>query len=236
MIVRLTVLLTLLSPVLASGWELSNGENIGGFPAAFDFQKKSVSFHNRLSESNREIPVEDLELGSRQRLLFSSAFHGSYPSDEKWPEEKRNLMLFAMLAPMISLFVGFWLAGWFITGKYNPIRAVFGFLGSWIVGGLLILCYLMFAEMAESKGMIIGAGVIMSTIIVGVFVSAVYSCTFLKGVAVFLLQTLVAISVTALGLVAFNFAVPEETQERFWRENVFVPVGLQAKSDSSQVR
>ncbi len=234
MLSRSALLLCILSPMICGGWELNTGETIDGVPAAFDFKDKSVTFFNRLTESQRKVASDDLVLRSRQRLLISPVFHHSYPEEGNWPDEKRNLLSIAFFAPAISLFVGFWLAGWFVTGKLNPVLAIFGFLGSWLIGCLLIFCYLMFAEMSDSKNMVIIGGVIMSTIIVAIFVSAVYGCSFLKGMAVFLLQALAGICVSALGLAVFGLAFPDEIEDRIWTEHVFVPVGLQEKTDSSR--
>lgn len=234
MFLRAALLLCILSPAVCAGWELKTGETIDGVPARFDFEDKTITFFNRLSESQREVASDELVLRSRQRLLLSPVFHRSYPDEGNWVDEKRKLLSFAFLTPAISLFVGFWLAGWFVTGKFNPVLAVFGFLGSWLIGCLLVFCYLMFAEMSDSKNAVIVGGATVSTIIVSIFVSAVYSCSFLKGMAVFLLQTLAAICVTALGMLAFSLAVPDITEETIWTEHVFIPVGLQSKIDSSQ--
>jgi len=236
MLVRITGFLCLFLPVLCGAWDLDSGEKLDGVPTAFNFDGKSVIFFNRLSQIERTIPVDELDLRSRQKLLLSPVFHHSYPDVGNWPDEKRRLLIFALLAPTVSLFLGFWLAGWFVAGKFNPILALFGFLGSWLIGGLLIFCYLMFAEMTENKTPVVAGGAIVSTILVAIFVSAVYSCSFIKGLAVFLLQSLAAICVTALGLLLFGIVVPDEQEERIWRELVFVPVGLQEKSDSNQLR
>lgn len=236
MLVRITGFLFLFLPVICGAWDLESGEKLDGVPTAFDFNEKSAVFFNRLSQLERSVPVGELSLRSRQKLLISPVFHRSYPDGGNWPDGKRRLLLFALLAPTVSLFLGFWLAGWFVAGKFNPVLALFGFLGSWLVGGLLIFCYLMFAEMTENKTVVMAGGVVVSTIFVAIFVSAVYSCSFFKGLAVFILQTLAALCVTALGLLLFEIVVPDEQEEQIWRDLVFGPVGLQEKSDSSQFR
>ncbi|MEX2578330.1 MAG: hypothetical protein WD342_04665 [Verrucomicrobiales bacterium] len=239
---RLAGLLLFISAGGASGWELDSGRTLDGVPVAFDYENKSVTFENRITGGRRAVPAENLSLRSRQRLLFSTPFRRSHPEGAAGREEKNRLLRLGLLTLAGPLFLGFWIAGWFVAGKFNPLLALSGFLGSWILGGILVVCYLFFAETIGSRSAALIVGVTAATIFAAVFVSAVYGCTFVKGLLVFLLQPLAAVCVAGIGLLVFELILPKETEDRIWRHYVFAPVGLiespstSEKSDSSQSR
>ena len=122
--------------------EMQDGTELPGKVIGFNFDTKELTVEAPSSGKSTVVPTRELSLRSKQTLLFSQVFHRSYPEGKKWPREKVNLTMNGILAPVIALLGGFWIAGWLIGGKFNPVRAFFGFFGGWIVGTLFVVFYL----------------------------------------------------------------------------------------------
>lgn len=224
--ILLALCVFLCGPATAQALELRDGEKLMGTVTAFDFETKKVTVVDPLTKDGVQVPVSDLSLRSRQVLLFSPALHRSYPEGEHWPKEKVRLLIYGTLAPTLVLFAGFWISGWLIGGKLNPIRAFFGFLGGWIVGALFVAFYLFFALRFEKGTMLVGVGALLAMVFVPMFVSAIYQCSFLRGLGIFLFHLVAAACLLAIGLVALELLAPPDLLEYWWESRVFEPVGL----------
>ncbi len=210
----------------AVAWELESGQNFQGKAVHFDYEEKSLGIEDAVTGKVREIPVMDLSLESRQRLLIAQVFHESYPTETGWPEEKYYLLRLAIFSPMAALLLGFWIGGILITRKVNPVRALLGFFGSWMIGGIFVFFYLFFAGKFGGGTTTVLVGVVMGAVFLSLFISAVYSCNFGKAFLIFLFQIFAAGFLSVVGLALTKALVPLDRQESVWNESVFVPTGL----------
>lgn len=210
----------------AHAWKLESGQKVRGKAVSFDYEQKSLGVEDAVTKKISQIPVESLSLRSRQRLLFSPLFHESYPTEGGWPEEKYYLLRLAIFSPMAALLVGFWIGGILITKKYNPVRAILGFFGAWMIGGLFIFFYLFFAGRFGGGIGTVLFGAFLGTVFLSFFISIVYTCNVWKAFQIFLLQIVAAVilSIATLGLT--EFFVPLEERTSFWGEHVFAPTGM----------
>lgn len=215
--------------LLTSGseaWEYSNGENIIGRPFAFEYETKIVDFSQRDSTELLRVEAKELSLRSKQRLLINEVFLRSYPENPAFPKEKLYLFALAFFAPMAALIIGFWVAGMLLAGKVNPLRAVIGCAGGWVLLTTFVIFYLFFAaRLGGGSGTILmGCGI--GLVAMSVFVSAVYQCGIFKGLAIFLAQIFVAVFLSIVGLAVTESVIEKEKVEAFWDEWVFEKVGM----------
>lgn len=216
----------------AQGWNLESGQKIRGKAASFNYEKKSLGVEDAVTGKISQIPVEDLSLRSQQRLLLSPLFHESYPTEGGWPEEKYYLLRLAIFSPMATLLIGFWIGGILITKKFSPFRAILGFFGGWMIGGLFIFFYLFFAgRFGGGTGMVLFGG-FLGTIFLSFFISIVYLCSVWKAFLIFMFQIVAAILLCVAVVALTEFFVPLPEREAFWGEHIFVPVGMMNPTDS----
>lgn len=221
-LLRIILLAALLSaPATASAWWSRSGEDIPGEPVAFDYTSKEVEF-----DSGRKVPASELSLRSRQWLLFSRVFHQSYPTEPAFPRERIHLFILAAAVPSLALFVGFWIAGALVARKASPVRALIAFPGSWLVGAIFVLFYLFFAARFGGGAGTVAVGAVMGTVLLSVYVSAVYSCSITRGFLVFSVQIFAAAFISIVVFAVSEVVVGEEELERFWEERVFRKVGM----------
>lgn len=237
--------LLLATTVSASAWTRNTGETIEGKPAVFLQEDKTVWFARSKTQGDGEfVPASDLSLRDRQRLLLSPVYFESFPEKPAWPKEKRNLFLLILFSPVIALYLGFWIAGIFVARKFSPIRALFGFLGGWVLGALIIFFYLYFSSRIGGGVGTIFFGLAVALFLLSCFISAVYQCDIFRGLLIFLLQVFVALVLSVSALVASETLLDRHELERFWNEKVFAPVGMienpnpfqSEKNDSSEAR
>tara|TARA_R110000850_G_scaffold17330_5_gene53492 strand:- start:979 stop:1662 length:684 start_codon:yes stop_codon:yes gene_type:complete len=226
---RLTHIVILLLSVVTSvsAWELENGSTVAGEAASFDFEQKALILIDPITEEAREVSVDQLSLRSRQKLLFSPLYHRSFPDETLWPPEKRKLFQISTAVSIAPLLVGFWLSGLIIAGKGNPVIAMVGFAGSWIVGTILILAYFLLSSRFDNNSTLLMAGIPVAAIFLSMFISAVYGCTTAKGFGVFFFHLFAGFSITLFSLMSSELLFSQETQMEVWEKLVFVPVGLQ---------
>jgi hypothetical protein len=125
----------------SAAWSFRSGETLPGEPTAFDFERKTLSFRDPLSDRETVVPTRNLSLRSRQQLLVSPLFHRGDRDDPLWTPAKRRLLIPALGIPAGIFFLGFWMTAWFFTGRFNPIHALTAFVGSWIVLLIFAVCY-----------------------------------------------------------------------------------------------
>ena len=211
-----------------SDWQLKGDEEVfRARPVSFNFHSKTLELQEPNTLVRKEINTRDLSLSSKRQLLFSGIFHSSYPREpHPWPKEKIRLLLLAAFAPIAICVLAFWISGLILTGRFSPFRAIFGFFGSWIAGLILMACYLYFSHRAGGSSSVLGFGGLVTTAIVSVYVSAVYSCKIWQGLSIFLLHIVASVVLAICLLFGTEKVVPLEKVEAFWDERVFIPVGL----------
>jgi hypothetical protein len=217
-----------LAEVRAGNWTFKSGDPLPGDPVSFDFEKKTVTVTNPLTGNSTVIPTKNLSVRSRQRLLFSPLFHRGEGDDPLWPEVKRKLVIRGLAVPLLVLFGGFWVSGWLIGRKFNPVLAGIGFVGSWVIAAIFTVFYA-FLKMRLEGGVtttLIGVG--FTLIFTPLFVSAVYGCSYLRGLAVFSFHLVAGLSLLSIGLVAVETVAGVEKVDAWWSEEVFEPLGLMA--------
>lgn len=210
----------------AGAWTFKSGEELPGDPVAFDFKRKTLTVTNPLTGKNTVVPTKNLSLRSRQRLLFSPLFHRGDTGKSLWPPEKRRLLLRATALPAFVLFLGFWVSGWLLAGKFNPLLALVGFLGSWIIVAIFMVCYafLQIRFGGGLKTMLVGVG--FALVFTPLFVSAVYNCSYGKGHLVFLFHLIAGLCLLSIGMVLVETIAGEDKVDAWWSRTVFEPLGL----------
>lgn len=210
----------------AAAWTFRSGEDLPGEPSTFDFERKTLTFHDPLSDRETVVPTRNLSLRSRQQLLVSPLFHRGDLEDPLWTPAKLRLLVPALGIPTAIFFLGFWMAAWFFTGRFNPFFALMGFVGSWVVLLIFAVCYA-FLEMRLEGGIkIILLGIVVAIAVTPLFLSAVYNCTYLKAQGVLLSHFLAGFCLLSIGLVATELFAGKKATEDWWDRTVFEPVGL----------
>ncbi len=216
----------------AAKWELSSGTELTGEPVQFHFKSKLVSWKDPITGSFNDVAAEKLSYKSRQRLILSPLIHNSYAGDQLWPRERQVMILKLFVLAGVFMCAGFWVAGWLIAGKWNPLSASFAFVGSWIVAGIFIVMYLFLnSRVGEGNGVLI-LGMIAAAGFASLFTSAIYACSFMKGLKIFLFQAVTSICLLFISAFIFEMAVPEPMKDRIWTKHIFIPSGLQKASPS----
>ncbi|MDF1739280.1 MAG: hypothetical protein P1U86_08980 [Verrucomicrobiales bacterium] len=211
----------------AAKWELSSGTELTGEPVQFNFKTKLVSWKDPITGSFNDVSAEKLSYKTRQRLILSPLIHNSYAGEQLWPKERQAMLFKLFLLAGVFMCAGFWVAGWLIAGKWNPLSASFAFIGSWIVAGIFIVMYLFLnSRVGEGNGVLI-LGILSAAGFASLFTSAIYGCTFVKGLKIFLFQAVTSICLLFISAFIFELAVPEKTKDKIWTRHIFIPSGLQ---------
>lgn len=222
-------------PAAAGSWTFKSGESLPGDPASFDFEKKTVTVTNPLTGKNTVVPTKNLSVRSRQRLLFSPLFHRGEGDDPLWPAAKRRLLIRGMIVPCLVLFAGFWVSGWLFGKKFNPVLAFIGFVGSWVIVAIFTVCYAFLKMRLEGGTAMTLVGVGFSAIFTPLYVSAVYGCTYLRGLALFTFHLVAGLSLLSIGIVAIETVAGKEKVDAWWSTEVFEPVGLMAPASDASI-
>lgn len=222
----LLTLFFVFAAISAQAWEFSSGENITGKLTAYDYGNKTAEFTRKESLKTILVPAKDLSLRSKQRLLINEIFLSSYPKHPAFPTEKRYLFGLAVVGPMAALLIGFWVAGLLLAGKVNPIRAVIGCVGGWILLTTFMLFYFFFAARLGGGWQTIVLGGFIGLIAMSAFVSAIYQCGIFKGFTIFLAQIFVAFFLSVVGLALTETLIKKKKVETFWDDWVFEQVGM----------
>lgn len=214
------------SGTAGAAWTHHSGDDLPGEPVAFDLEEKTITFHDPLSDREMVVPTRQLSLRSKQQLLFSPLFHRQEGEEFVWTPEKRRILLQGVAIPAGVLLLAFWLSAWFFTGKINPLLALIGFIGSWVVILILAVCYA-FIEMRLEGGLkIILLGIAVTLGVTPLYLSAVYNCNYWKSQGTLLSHLLVGFCLMSIGLVASEVIAGKNDVEFWWDRNVFEPIGL----------
>lgn len=222
--------LLMLSHVSASAakWEFATGEEISGEPVAFDFQKKLIQWEDPLTDTTQIVPARNLSLRSKQRLVMGSLIHDNFEGESMWPHERRVMLLKVLGVPAIIMLSAFWIVGILVTRKWNPVRAIIGFSGGWIVAAIFVVMYIFFSNRLGGGMKTILTGIGAAGIFSAMFTSVVYNASFIKGLALFVLHIIASLGLLMTTIIVFELATTETQAEEFWTEHIFVPSGLQA--------
>ncbi len=214
----------------APKWNTRSGQVVEGELEAFDFDRKVAVLRNDV-HGEIHVPTSDLDFAARKKILFSSAFHQSFPKG-KSSIEQANILLILAFSPAILFLIGFWIAGLVFTKRWSPFKAIIGFFGGWVVAVILMVCYFKFA--ASSPGnekVLLIVGGLVAVVAVSVFVSAIYRCSIVTGFYIFVSHFFFSILV-AVGL---NYYLQKKA-DPVWldeksEEYLFQPVGIVGSDD-----
>ena len=207
-------------------WTKTGGDTFDADPIQFDYKTKTVTFFNNETKSREDLPAAELDYRSKRRLLLSPVFHSSYPKGGLWPKEKIKLFALVIFSPIALLVVGMWLAALFTAKRFNPFSAVGAFLGSWIAGVILVVCYLIYAAKSGMGAGLIWVGAGVAALVMALFISSIYNTTYVKGIIIFVGHILMAGLLAFLLLIGTDTLLPREEVSAFWEHWVFAPVGL----------
>ena len=216
----------LLMPSLGAAWEFASGETIGGHLTSFEFAEKQLTFTDPISSSSRSVPSKQLSFSSLQKLTFSPAFHRSFPKNPFWSPEKRSLLNIISVLTALPLFIGFWISGKVIASKSSPLTALAGFAGSWIVGAIFVMAYAILYERFDGGAWLIIVGFLTAAMFLSIFVSAIYGCTVMKGLTIFMLHLFAGLLIALIGFGASEILIFPDTRAVLWETHIFVPVGI----------
>jgi len=214
------------SETRAAVWRTLDGQAIEGEAVEFDFTTKMVTLENKGNGSRANYNTRDLDFKSRRLLFFSPVFIDSFPEATFWPKEKIWMVGLWILSPIFLLISGMWLAGLFVAKRFNPFSAIGAFLGSWIAGVILVICYLVFAQKGNLGNGVVYVGVGIATLVMALFVSAMYRCSFPKGVLIFLGHIVFAAFLAYVIVYGADQIFPPNQVSDFWQKWVYAPTGL----------
>lgn len=210
----------------APSWRTYDGKTIEGKAIDFNFETKTVTLQPDDGERTA-LFSQDLDFQSKRRLLFSNVFHASYPDTGFfWSKEKYTFFAMVIFSPIILLIIGMWLSALFVARKFNPFSAVGAFLGSWIAGVILVICYMVMAAKSGSGNAVVYGGSVFAALVMALFVSAVYKTKFLKGLLIFVCHFLFAGLLGFLLIYGADILLPGDEVNAFWEKWVFEPTGL----------
>ncbi|MDF1814855.1 MAG: hypothetical protein P1V20_21810 [Verrucomicrobiales bacterium] len=209
----------------AGEWRTFDGQVLKADAVDFDFPTKMVTLENPETRARANYSTGDLDFKSKRLLFFHPVFHRSFP-DGFMQKEKLWLFGIAILSPIALLIVGMWLAGLFIAKKFNPFSAIGAFLGSWIAGVILTVCYLVFAQKSEFGLGLIYIGILLAALVMAMFISAMYQTTFLKGIVIFVAHLVFAALLGYVLIYGMEKIVSLDDVSAFWHQWVFQPTGL----------
>lgn len=208
-------------------WSTYNGKTIQGDVVKFDFQTKQVVLEDRSTGTRSALDTAELDLRSKRQLMLSPFFHNSFPSEGMWPKEKITLLAIAVLSPVILLIIGMWLAGMFVARRFNPFSALGAFLGSWIAGVILVVCYIVFASKSDGNGQgFIWVGSIIAVAVMTLYVSGIYSTSFVRGFLIIIGQFAFAALLAVLIVYGMDSLMEPDRVHALWEKWIFAPTGL----------
>lgn len=211
---------------LGESWSLKNGGEREGEAVAFDFQRKILNLSDPVTGKVTSVPTRELSLRSRQRLLLSPLLLRAERGDHPEPERRDRLPLYLSVVFAAFVIPAFWISGWFLTGKMNPILAFMGGIGSWVILGIFFAFYSVLRVRIDGGAGVIFFGALVSFIATPVFISAVYSCTYVKGIILFAFHLVAVLCLMAITLVLSEPIAGSERIDAWWTEFIFDPVGL----------
>lgn len=214
-------------------WSIGGESTVEAELRSFDFAGKTVAL---VDEDGREHPVAtaDLSLQNRVQLLLSREFVNGYPRDHWAPQQTRYVVLWALVPSFYFLF-GFWLSAALLLKKANPLSAVIGFVGGWMLAVLLIGGYVMFASRAgDAVIFIMMSGIGVAALFVSVFISVIYKTSTGNGFLVFFCHLFLAVVLMAISSFTVSHTISPAKLDQLMTRHVFVPVGMMAPAANEE--
>lgn len=215
-----------LSSAVSAAWTNSDGHEIAGKPVAFDFNSKVFTFRDPITKEERPVPAGDLSLHSRQRLLLSPVFLQAESEGDLWPSEKRALALRTAAVVAIFFLLALWISAFALLRKWNPVLALAGFAGTWIVLGILAACYLFLQQRFGGDTRILYMGGAVTLAITPLFLSSVYACSYFKSHLLLYLHVAAGLLLLLAAVYLGEWIVGKEKAVEWWDREVFAPAGL----------
>lgn len=205
-------------------WTRRNGDSFTAQLDSFDFEQKTARF-NGFDGRVFDVPTNDLNFRGKCRLFASSAFHASFP--EEWGPTQTRFTFVVIGLPALFSLVAFWLSGLLLAGRWNPIRAIFGWIGTILLGSFLTMFYLYIASLSkESSAPFFAFGGTVSLIALALFVSVIFKTSTFKGALIFVFHFIAAAALFFAAAVTLERGVDPIKKNRIADEHVFRPVGL----------
>ena len=114
--------------------------------------------------------------------------------------------------------------------RANPVRALLGFGGGWLLGLLLVGTYVvMGAHVGQSVGLIAVAGFVATSVFVSVYVSVIYDTSTWNGFKLFGFHLILAVCLILISSFTVSALVDGEKLDELLTKTVFEPVGMVAK-------
>lgn len=211
---------------LAGNWSLKNGETRSGEAVAFDFEKKVIDLRDPVTGTTTRVPTSELSLRSRQRLLVSPLFYKVDRGESPVPDGRDRIPFYVLAAFAAVVVPGFWISAFLITGRVNPFLSLLGSVGSWIVLGILLACYALLRARFDGGTGYMFFGTTLSIVVTPLFISAVYSCSYARGMLLLGFHLVAALSLFAIALVLVEPIAGEDQVDAWWSESIFKPLGL----------
>lgn len=222
----LTISLLGIAPLSASTWTLFDGSEFDAELVKFDYKTKTL-FFTRADGIETTHNSKDLAFTSKRKLLFSQQFRKSYSEVDTtlWPAGKIWAFAIVAISPVIFLIIGMWVAGLFIAKKFNPFKAVGAFIGSYLAGIVLLACYFIFSEKANSTTFIwVGAAV--AAVAMTFFIASIYDTKFIGGLLILITHFIFAGLIAGLLIYGTEFFFPVNQISAIWDQYIFSKVGL----------
>lgn len=210
---------------MAGDWTTRDGSVIEGDPERFDFVEKHLIFGDA-DGRQQVVAAGELSNDSRWRLLLSPTFTRSFPDDRWSPEQMRYVQL-AVAGPVLLLLLSFWICAIMLFKNANPLRAIAGWIGSGLLGGFLMFFYLMLSERSPNSATgILIFGLLLSTALLSVYVSAIYGTSTFQGLKLLVLHVFAAFFFLAIGLIAVRQVTEVFHLEDLVEKRILIPVGM----------
>ena len=221
------MLFPLLILAVMQTWSVGDSPPVEAELRSFSFAEKTVTLEN---SDGKEVTVAtaDLVLSNRIQLLLSPTFVSGYPKDN-WTTQQTMFVLIATLVPAFYFLFAFWMAAAILLKRANPVRALLGFGGGWLLGLLLVGTYvIMAARIGQSVGLIAIAGFVATSIFVSVYISAIYDTSTWNGFKLFGFHLILAVCLLLISSFTVSALVDEWKLDDLLTKTVFEPVGMVA--------
>ena len=227
-VVFLALLFLLATPAAPAAeektWIQRNGESFVAQLASFDFEEKTARFNGYDGRVFDRV-ANDLNFRAKCRLFASSAFHASFPAE--WSPAKTHFTLVVIALPSAFSLAAFWLSGLLLAGRWNPVRAVLGWIGAILLGAFFTMFYLYVASLSkESSVAFFGFGGVVSLIAMALYVSVIFRTSTFKGALIFGFHFFAAAALFFAASLVFERGIDPVTQNQWADDYIFQPVGL----------
>ena len=201
-------------------WSVGDAPPVEAELQSFEFAEKTVTLKGA-DGVDATVATADLALSNRIQLVLSPVFVSGYPKDN-WTPQQTRFVLLATLVPAFYFLFAFWMAAAILLKRANPLRALLGFGGGWLLGLLLVGTYvIMGARIGQSVGMIAIAGFLATSIFVSVYISAIYETSTWNGFKLFGFHVILAVCLMLISSFTVSALVDEGKLDELLTKTVF---------------